>query len=149
VGVAEGRVQPLTVVEHLDVLDGVGLHRLVGGEAFPEDPLVLEAIEPALGWGVVPTVALAAHRAEHAILGQLPLKGMAGVLATAIGMMDQAWGWFTAKARHAQRIDNEIGAHPWLERPAHHFAVEQIKHDHQIQPAFIAPEGQVISEVQT
>jgi hypothetical protein len=66
--VAEGRVKPLTIVEHLDVLEGVGLHRLLGGEAFPEDPFVFQAIEPALGWGVVPVVALAAHRAEHAVL---------------------------------------------------------------------------------
>jgi len=35
-GVAEGGVQPRTVVEHLNVFEGGGLHRLPAGEAFPE-----------------------------------------------------------------------------------------------------------------
>jgi hypothetical protein len=44
-------------------------------------------------------------------------------------MMEQAWGWLASKPGHGQRIDNETGAHPWFERPAHHCAVKQIKHD--------------------
>ena len=41
----------------------------------------------------------------------------------------------TAEARHRQRIKDQVGRHPRLDRPADHFAIEQIDHDGQIQPA--------------
>jgi hypothetical protein len=50
--VAEGGAQVLTVLEHLDVLERHGRHRFTG-EALPQDVLVLEAVEPALGGGIV------------------------------------------------------------------------------------------------
>ena len=78
-------MQTLAVVEHLDVLEGGGLHGVAGGEAFPEDPLVLESVEPALGRGIVPTLTLATHRADHAVLGQFGLERLARVLASPIG----------------------------------------------------------------
>ena len=38
--------------------------------------------------------------------------------------------------RHdGQRIELQVGHHPWLDRPADHLAIEQIDHDLQIQPA--------------
>ena len=36
---------------------------------------------------------------------------------------------------HRQRIEHQVGRHPWFDRPANHFAVEQVDHDRQIQPA--------------
>ena len=67
---------------------------------------VLQTVEEALRRRVVPAVALAAHRAGHAVLGQLGLEDAAGVLA-ARGRSD---GSALAQARrrnHAmrQRID--------------------------------------------
>ena len=65
-------MQTLAIVEHLDVLEGGGLHGVAGGEALCEDTLVLEAVEPALGRGVVPAVPLAAHRADAWLACWLP-----------------------------------------------------------------------------
>ena len=65
--VTQGRMLPLAVVEHLDVLEAGGLHVGMGGIPNAMHPLVLEAVEPALGRGIVPAVALPAHRARHAV----------------------------------------------------------------------------------
>lgn len=90
--VAQRRVQPFPVVKHLDVFERRRLHVLARGKADAMHPLVLEAVEPALGRGVVPAVTLAAHRAGHAIFGELALERLAGVLAAPVGMMQDAWG---------------------------------------------------------
>ena len=46
--------------------------------------LVLETVEPAFGRGIIPAVSFATHRADHAVFLELPLKYLAGVLATPI-----------------------------------------------------------------
>ncbi len=47
------------VVEHLDVFEHVGLSRLPGEVPGTVHPLVLQAVEKALGGRVIPAVALA------------------------------------------------------------------------------------------
>ena len=59
--VTEGGLQALAVVEELDVPEGRGHHVISGGKALPEEPLVFDAVEPALGRGDVPAVHFAAH----------------------------------------------------------------------------------------
>ena len=54
------------VVEHLDVFEHVGFGRLPGGIPGTMHPLVLQAVEEALGGRVIPAVALAAHGTDHA-----------------------------------------------------------------------------------
>lgn len=39
-----------------------------------------------------------------------------------------------------QCVDHEIGRHARLDRPAHHFPVEQIEHHGQVQPALVGPD---------
>ena len=58
-------MQPFPVVEDLDVPKARSLHVGMGGVANIMDPLVLEAVEPAFGRGVVPAVALPVHRARQ------------------------------------------------------------------------------------
>lgn len=87
--VTEGRMLPLPVVEDLDVLEAGGLHVGMSGVANPMHPLVFEAVEPTLRWRVIPAVPLPAHRARHAERLELVLKGMAGVLAAPVGVMQQ------------------------------------------------------------
>lgn len=79
--VAQRRVQPFSVVKHLDVFERRRLLVLACSKAGAMHPLVLEAVEPALGRGVIPAVTLEAHRAGHAIFGKLALERLAGVLA--------------------------------------------------------------------
>jgi hypothetical protein len=50
-------------------------------------PLILVAVEEALRWRVVPAVALAAHRANHPVLFQPRLKGVAGLAALGGGSL--------------------------------------------------------------
>ena len=46
--------------------------------------LVLEAVEPTFGWGIIPAITFTAHRAEHAVFLELSLKFFAGILVTPI-----------------------------------------------------------------
>ena len=133
-------MQALAVVEHLDVLEGRGLHRSRVAEALPVDPLILEAVEPALGRRVIPAVPLAAHRADHAVFLQLVLEGVAGVLAAPVGVMHQPRGRLPAEPGHGQRIGHDVRRHARFQRPADDLAVEQIQHDGQVEPAFIGPQ---------
>ena len=50
-------------------------------------PFILQTVEEALCGSVVPTIALAAHRAAHAVCGRLALEIMANVLAAPVRMM--------------------------------------------------------------
>src|SRR5579863_5978816 len=77
------------VVEHLDVFEHVGFGRLPGGIPGTVHPLVLQAVEEALGGRVIPAVALAAHGTDHAVSGELVLESAACVLAASIGVVYQ------------------------------------------------------------
>lgn len=68
------------------------------------------------------------------------LKGMAGVLATPVGMVHQTRCRLPAEPGHGQRIRRDVRRQAWLERPTHHLAVEQVEHDSQVEPAFIGPQ---------
>src|SRR3989338_4455522 len=76
--VPEGGMAACAVVEHLDVFEHVSLGRLPGGVPGAVHPLVLQAVEEALGGRVIPAVALAAHGTDHAVSGELVLEGPAG-----------------------------------------------------------------------
>ena len=132
------------VLQHLDVLEQV--HLRVGSRraGCAEHALVSEAVEEALGGDVVPAVAIAAHRGDHAALSELGEHRAAGVLATAVAMKDNAGAQLGRQPRHGQSIGDYFGRHPRLDRPADVLAVEQIQHDGQVQPAFT---GWDVSEV--
>jgi len=68
------------------------------------------------------------------------LEGLAGVLATTIRVMHQPHCRFPPEPRHRQRVRHDVRRHAGFQRPAHHFAVEQVEHDRQIEPAFIRPQ---------
>src|SRR5512133_2415422 len=85
-GVAERGMQTPAVVERLDVVEEVGLRRGLRTVAGAMHPFILQAVEEALCRRVVPAVALAAHRADHAVLLQARLKGVARILTAAVGV---------------------------------------------------------------
>ena len=62
--VAEVRVAPLPIVEHLDVLEDLPGRLLTSSEAAPVYQLTLEGREEALHDRIVPAVALAGHAAR-------------------------------------------------------------------------------------
>ena len=95
---------PFPVGEDLGVLETHGPHVGMAGEGNALYPLVLEAVEPAFGRRVVPgfalspdgsrngaspvfpAVALAAHRAGHAVVPELVLQGVARVRAAPVNL---------------------------------------------------------------
>ena len=126
--VTERRMQPTPVVKHLDILEG-RRHCFARHKAPPMHSLVLEAVEPALGRRIVPAVTLAAHRASHAVVSEFVLKRRAGVLAAPVGVVQHPRHRLAAEPRHRQRIRHDVRCQARFQRPADHFAVEQIKHN--------------------
>src|SRR3989441_10664580 len=80
---------PLAIVEELEVLEELGARRRPSGPGRVMDQLDFQRREEALGDGVVPAVAPAAHTADDPVLRQDPLVVAAGVLTSAIRMMQQ------------------------------------------------------------
>ena len=65
---------------------------------------------------------------------------MAGVLAAPVRVVHQAWCWPPAEPGHGQCIGRDVRRHARFQRPANDFAVKEIKHDGQVQPAFVSPQ---------
>ena len=113
----------LAVVERLDVIEGVGNGFYPAFVADAMHPLIIEAVEEALGRRVIPTVLLAAHRAGHPECFQPCPKGVAGVPASPVGVIEQSGCWLPAEPCYGQGIDDDIGSHLLPERPTDDFPV--------------------------
>src|SRR5271170_2134307 len=102
-------------------------------------PFDLQGCEQCLRAGVIPAVALAAHRSADAALLKQLAKLMAGVLAAAIAMEDRPRLSVRRAVQpgHLQRIDDQMAAHLRLHRPAHHAAAEQVDDHGQEKPALV------------
>ena len=74
------------------------------------------------------------------MLGHQPLERLAGVLAAAIGMMQQLSGPAAPPDRHHQRVRDEFGGHCRAHRPADHSTREQVDDCRHIEPAFARPD---------
>ena len=84
--VAQRRVPPLVVVEHLDVLEDAGLGFGPGLVVLMVRQFLFEAGKKALHWCVVPALTHAAHAALDTVLGEELLVVAAGILAAAVAM---------------------------------------------------------------
>ena len=84
--VAGSGVAPLWVVEHLDVVEDIGLRIGSRGVGLAAHALALEQLEEALGHRVVVAVATSAHAADQVVLAQEGLPLVAGELSALIGM---------------------------------------------------------------
>lgn len=102
--VAEGGMPPQWIVKAFDVIEHVGAGRIPSRVVFPVRSLRLERGEVALHHGVVPDVAGTAHAARDAELAQQPLEGFTGVLAAAIGVMQQRLDGTAPPDGHDQRV---------------------------------------------
>src|ERR1035437_747573 len=131
---------PFSIIKDFDIFKAGSFHVGMGCVPHAMDALVLETVKPAFSGGVVPAITFPAHRACHAVLLELFLKRIAGVLASTIRVMPDARGRPAAEPGHRQSIHHNIGCHAWLERPADHFPIEQIQNDGKVQPAFICPQ---------
>ncbi len=84
--------------------------------------------------------ARAVHRAGHAVIGHQPLERLAGVLATAIGVMQQVIRLASPPDRRHQRIRHELRRHRRAHRPADDPAGEEIDDGRHVEPALRRPD---------
>src|SRR5690606_36925466 len=84
-----GAVPAFGVVEHLDVVEHVATRRIPGQVDPSPDPLSLEQLEEALGYGVVVAVAAPAHAADDSVGLQERLPLGAGELAALVRVQHQ------------------------------------------------------------
>ena len=138
--VAENRMLPFLVVENLDVFEDGCLDLILRRVANTVNPLVLEAVELALRRRVIPTVSFQAHRANHAVVLGLGLKGVAGVLSAPVRVVRQTWCWSPPERGHRQRVGHDVRSHARFGRPTDTFLLEQLELYRHIEPALVRPQ---------
>ena len=78
--IAQSRVEAAAIIEALDVLKET-LSSMEAGWVVPmKYQFLLQTAKETFNRGVVPTIALAAHAASHAVCGQQRLEIAAGIL---------------------------------------------------------------------
>jgi len=85
---AERGVATTPVIKYFDVFKQVRNRVSMRGVPSFVNSFVLQAVEEAFSWGIVPTISFAAHRTCHSVLGELLLKGMTGVLAATDALLN-------------------------------------------------------------
>jgi len=90
----------LPIIEHFDVFKYCCLGRLVCGIILQIDQCGFSGMEEALGYGIVPTVALPTHTGLYRILGQELSIAVGAILTPTIGMHDEPRGGLPLIERH-------------------------------------------------
>src|SRR2546426_11875251 len=98
---------PLAIVEEFEVLEELGARCRPRGPGRVMDQLDFQRREEALGDGVVPAIAPAAHTADDPVLRQHPLVVATGVLTSAIRMMQQTLRRAPTSQRQAEGVESE------------------------------------------
>ena len=137
--VAQGGVPPKWIVKAFEVVEHVGAGRIPSGVVLPVRAFRLERGEEAFHHGVVPDVPGAAHAARDAELTQQALEGFTGVLATAIGVMQQRLDGAAPPDGHNQRVGHQLRRHGRVHGPPNHAPRKEIEHDGDVEPPFARP----------
>jgi len=123
------------MVKRLDVVPQRGVRRGVILPGPRGEEFGLQGAEEALHRGVVPAVAATTHAGADASAGeQLPIAA-AGVLAAAVGVMEEAPGGAASHERHVQGGADERGGRGAAHRPPNHAPRGEVKNHGQITPA--------------
>ena len=125
----------LSVVEALDVVeDGRSQFRFVGpGTAI--DQVALQGLEERFADGVVVGASAAAHRLLDPGLAAAAAEGERDILRALVGVMNETMLRPSALECLLERVDDELGAHVVLERPADDPAAEAVDDDGEVEPA--------------
>src|SRR5262249_46254355 len=91
--VAQGRMSPLPIVEQLNVFEDCAACLGSGTPVVLINQFELEGGEKTFRHRVIPAVAFTTHAAQHAVRRQQLLILVTGVLAAAVGVMQQALRW--------------------------------------------------------
>ena len=138
--VAERRVATDTIVEHFDVLKCLVLGLRPGGEDGLVNELHLQRGEEALGHGVVPAIALAAHAAVDAVLPKRLLVVPGGVLDPPVRVMEEAGLGPPGPQCHLQGVEGQGLVDTGIQGPADDTPGEQIQDGSQVRPALSGPD---------
>ena len=133
-------MEAATIVPAFDVLEHIGARLVTGQVVSLFDEFPFQRRIEALHWGVVPAVALAAHRAKHVVLTEPTAIVMSGILHAAIRMMHQPASGPLPCNRHVERSQCQIVAEVLGHRPADHTAREEVEHDAQVEPPLRGPD---------
>src|SRR5262249_52855059 len=98
----------LAIVEELEIVEQRGARQGPCGPRRVVDEFDLQRGEKALGDGVVPASAPAAHAADDAVLRQDLLVVTAGILTPTIRMKPQARGRAPTRQRHAEGVEGAV-----------------------------------------
>ena len=138
--VAQGAVQTLPVVEHLDVVEDIPAqcgHLLV---LPPKDVLLLHAGEEALHTAVVIRVSRLAHAASDPVVLKHLLISPAAVLTPPVAVKHQRFRPPIPRNRVAQRLAGQFRIDLPADRVSDHLPVVQVYHNRQIHPSQPGPE---------
>jgi len=130
-------VAPLAVIISFDVSEQVAASRLPADVVGVVNQLGLQGVEPAFHRGVVPAIALSAQGRHEAIRFQQRAVITGGVLAAAIGVVNEPGSWALPLDRHGQCGDRQLLAHVMAHRPSHHLTAEEIQDDGELQPPLV------------
>ena len=123
-----------------DPVDHLILGQTPRAEAHTVEPFNFQRAKQRLGHSVVPAIALAAHRVFHFERGDELAVIVAGILAAAIRVEDQAGCRVSAEPGHAQGVHHQRARHALAHRKADYQPIEQIDHHGKIEPALFGPD---------
>ena len=130
-------MEPLTIVVSFDVGEQVVPGGIPGWVASLVHEFSFQSAEATFHRSIVPTISLPAHGLNHPGRAENLAVIGGGVLAAAIGMMDQAGRRLLPLDGHGQGRNGQFRPHVVTHRPADDFAGEEIEHDGQIEPPFL------------
>ena len=98
----------LGIVEAFDIIKHIRFCLVSRAISFVRRSFSFQREEEALHRGIVPAVAGLAHATGHAVVGQEPLKGLTGVLAPQIGVMQHGLGLVSPPDGHHECIGDHL-----------------------------------------
>jgi hypothetical protein len=129
-------VEPDSVVASFDGLkDGLASLFFIL-EVAVEEQFVFESAPERFHGGVIVAIAFAAHAGLKAGLAELSAVSGAGVLATAIRVMEEAWRRLTMREGHLEGAGDEAGFEVILHGPTDDFTAKEIHDTGQVKEAF-------------
>jgi len=139
--VAKFRMPPFPVVEALNVLKYSQPGFLSGGKLVVVYHFCFHRLKEALGYCVVPAIALTAHTLQHRFPLQLLTEGTASILHTPVRVKQKGveqWPVFNGHLKGSHRSCDRL--HGLTQCPTDYFPVSQIQYHRQVQPAFPGPD---------
>jgi hypothetical protein len=133
-------MQTMAVIKHLDVPNHIISRLGPGAINGVRNPFGFQTVKETLHHGIIPTIALSAHTADHAIGIQKFLVIMTSILAAAIRMMNQSLCRLSPPVGHQKGFYDKRCLQTAAHGPPNNFSRIQVDDHRQIQPSFHRPQ---------